>query len=110
VGYASFEEPDPICPGDTATMTINVGGGVGPWDVTFTDGINSWTIEGITETPYAFQLIPSPATEGDYQYWITSVTTFTGVVNNDPSPPVTLTVLPKPDTSPIYRYDPQAKK
>jgi hypothetical protein len=102
--YAEFLEPDPICPGDTALLTMVFTGAPGPWDVTFTDGTNFWTITGITASPYTFQLIPSPAVAGNYIYWITSVTNAYGITNNAPSEPVTLTVHPKPVTSPIYKY------
>ena len=102
--YANFLEPASICMGDTATLTVEIMGGTGPWDITFTDGVNVWLIEDIQESPYTFQLIPSPALSGSYQYWITSVTDSIGTINDTPSDPVTLTVYPKPITSPIYRY------
>jgi hypothetical protein len=101
---AEFLEPDPICQGDTAIMTIVITGGIGPWEVTFTDGITVWTVQDIMESPYSFPLIPSPAVPGNYPYWITSVTSGTGMVNDTPSDPVILIVHPKPVTSPIYRY------
>jgi hypothetical protein len=102
--YAEFLDPDPICPGDTAYLTMEFSGAPGPWDVTFTDGTNVWTITGIDEDPYTFPLIPSPAAAGNYLYWITSVTNSFGITNNVPSDPVILTVNPKPVTSPIIKY------
>jgi len=101
---AIFLEPAEVCSPDTAWMTIEITGGVGPWSVTYTDGTNSWTIPDITVSPYSFPLDPTPAIPGSYQYWITSVTNGYGITNNTPSPPVTLIVKPKPVTSPIYRY------
>lgn len=102
--YAEFLDPDAICPGDTAILTVEFSGAPGPWDITFTNGAMVWTIEGITENPYTFQLIPSPASQGSYPYWITSVTNNYGITNNEPSDPVFLTVHPKPQTSSIFTY------
>lgn len=107
---AIFLDPEPVCEGDTAWMTIEISGGIGPWDITFTNGDTTWTFTGIEERTFIFPLVPTPPAAGDYQYWITSVTSGTGFVNNEPSEPVTLTVMPRPVTSPIYRYDPMSKK
>jgi hypothetical protein len=106
LSYAEFLEPGTVCSGDTAMMTIAITGGTGPWEVTFTDGTSTWTITDIPASPYSFQLIPTPTLPGNYQYWITSVTNGSGFVNDIPTGPVTLTVQPKPVTSPIYRYSP----
>jgi hypothetical protein len=84
-------------------MTIEVTGAPGPWEVVYTNGIDSWTIT-VPTSPYTFPLDPTPADPGDYTYWITSVTNIYGLTNYDPSPEVILTVKPKPVTSPIYRY------
>jgi hypothetical protein len=102
--YAEFQDPPPVCEGDTALMTISITGGIGPWDVTFTDGTNTWNINGITASPYTFPLIPTPTVPGAYPYWITSVTNGYGMTNDDPGTPVMLIIKPKPVTSPIYRY------
>lgn len=104
--YASFLEPDAVCAGDTAVLTLEITGGIGPWDVTFTNGTDTWTITGIEESPHTFMLIPTPAIPGSYQYWVSSVTNGYGMTNDEPGAPVTLIVHPKPVTSPIYRYDP----
>ncbi len=102
--YATFLEPESVCEGDTATLTLEITGGPGPWDVTYTDGTDSWTINGITVSPYSFQLVPTPSLPGSYTYQVTSVTNVYGITNNIPSPPVTLIIRPRPVTSPIYRY------
>ena len=104
LSYATFLDPGEVCSGDTALFTIEFTGGTGPWDVTFTDGITTWTIEDIQASPYTFPLIPTPSVPGNYQYWITSVTNGVGLTNDIPTVPVTLIVKPKPVTSPIYRY------
>lgn len=103
LSYAQFFEPPPACQGDTALMTIEVTGAPGPWVVTFTDGSTSWTID-VPTSPYTFQLVPTPAVQGSYAYWITSVTNIYGLTNNTPSEPVILMIKPKPFTSPIFRY------
>jgi hypothetical protein len=108
--YASFLDPDPVCAGDTAMLTVVVEGGPGPWDITYTDGVNVWTILQLETSPHTFPLIPTPTDPGTYQYWITSVSNSLGIINNTPGDPVTLTVYPVPVTSPIYKYDPTAKK
>ena len=106
LSYAEFIDPEPVCSGDTAWLTMDITGGIGPWDVTFTDGTNFWTINGITSSPYTFPLIPTPTVPNTYQYWITSITNGYGTTNTDPSDPINLIVKPKPATSPIYRYTP----
>ena len=102
--YAEFLEPPGICEGETAVMTVQINGGTAPWDITFTDGTTVWTIEGITESPYSFPLVPTPPSAGVYNYWITSVTDAIGVVNDTPGNPVSLVIHAKPVTSPITRY------
>ena len=109
ISYAWFLEPEPVCEGDTAWMTIVLEGGIGPWVVEFTNGTDTLT-ESIEESPHIFPLVPTPPDAGSYNYWITSVTSGTGMVNDEDSEPVTLIVMPRPNTSPIYRYDPTAKK
>jgi hypothetical protein len=100
---AIFLEPEPICSDDKAMMTIEITGGAGPWEVTFTNGADTWSLY-VTVSPYTFPLVPTPTLPGSYQYWITSVTNAAGIINTEPSDPVTLIVKPKPVTSPIYRY------
>jgi hypothetical protein len=101
--YASFQDPEPVCAGDTAMLTIDVTGAPGPWVVTFTDGTTVWT-ETFADNPHTFQLIPTPTLPGNYDYWITSISNPYGMINTTPSAPVTLIVKPKPVTSPIIRY------
>jgi hypothetical protein len=101
---AIFLEPEEVCAGDTAMMTIEISGGIGPWNITFTDGTTIWTLGDIQASPYTFPLIPTPTAAGAYPYWITSVTNGYGITNDTPSAPVTLIVKSKPVTSPIYRY------
>jgi hypothetical protein len=104
--YAVFQDPAEVCAGETATMTIDITGGIGPWVVTYTDGTNTWVTPTITESPYTFPLIPTPPAAGSYSYWITSVVNGYGVENTTPTEAVILIVNPIPVTSPIYRYGP----
>jgi len=100
--YATLLEPQPICSGDTAWFTVEITGAPGPWDITYTDGITTWTETGITTSPYTFPLPVIPAVPGG-TYWITSVSN-PYMTNYTPGDPVTLIVKPKPVTSAIYRY------
>jgi hypothetical protein len=95
---------DTVCQGDTAVFTLEFTGGAGPWDVTITDGTNSWTYYDIQTSPFTFPFDGTPTIPGSYQYWVSSVTSGMGFVNNVPGDPVTLIVLPKAVTSPIMRY------
>jgi hypothetical protein len=106
LSYATFIHPEDVCEGDTAYMTMEVTGGVGPWVVTYTDGITTWVTDPFSVSPYTLPLIPTPASPGTYNYWITSVVNGYGMTNNEPTDPVTLTVLKRAKTSPIYRYTP----
>lgn len=102
ISPATLLEPEPVCSGDTAMLTVEITGMPGPWVVTFTDGTTIWT-ENIPVSPYTFPLIPTPTVPGSYQYWILSVSN-PFITNDTPGDPVTLIVRPKPVTSPIYRY------
>ena len=97
-------EPAPVCEGDTALFTFEITGGIGPWSITYTDGITEWTIEDIPSSPHIFQHIPTPTVPGTYQYWITRVVNGAGYVWEAPGDPVNLIVKPRPVTSPIFRY------
>lgn len=110
LSYATFQPPAEVCEGDTAYLTMDITGGIGPWVVTYTDGITTWVTDTIYSSPYTFPLIPTPTTPGPYDYWITSVINGYGMNNTTPTDPVTLTVKPLPNTSPIYRYTPVSKK
>jgi len=106
---AVFLDPAPVCYGDPAVLTVEISGAIGPWSITYTDGTSSWTIENITDTTYTFLHTPTPSV-GNTDFWITSVTNGYGQTNDTPSEPVTLTVYPRPETSPIYRYTPIGQK
>lgn len=92
---------NPICIGDPATLTLELTGN-GPWDITYTDGVNTETITGITDSTYEISISPEPTTST--QYWITEVTDQLNT-NSTPTTPVDLIVNPKPSSSKIYQYD-----
>lgn len=103
LSYAVFEEPGEICEGDTDSLTVVISGAPGPWDITYTDGTNTWPVTGITTSPYTFPLNPTPTVPETYTYWITEVSN-PYMTNYTPSASVTLIVKPRPVTSPITRY------
>ena len=97
---ATFTPPDPVCKGENGSLAVALTGS-GPWNITYTDGVNSWSVPAITTTPYVLTVSPKTTTS----YWITQVTGQNGT-NSVPSPSVTLEVNPKPASSKIYLYQP----
>ena len=97
---ATLAPPDPICKGETGSLSVALGG-TGPWNITYTDGVNNWTVTAIATSPYVLTVSPKATTN----YWITRVTDQNGT-NTAPSPSVTLQVNPKPASSKIYLYQP----
>ena len=90
-----------VCSGDPATLTVELTG-TGPWDITYTDGIHTKTVNGITDRTYELRISPEPTSSS--QYWITEVTDARNT-NSTPTPPVDLIVKPKPKSSRIYPYN-----
>ena len=97
---ATFTPPDPICTGESGLLSV-VLTGTGPWNITYTDGVNTWTVTAISTTPYLLNVSPKTSTN----YWITRVTDQNGT-NSVPSSPITLQVNQKPSSSKIYLYKP----
>lgn len=97
---ATLTPPAPICKGETASLNVALTG-TGPWNVTFTDGANSWTATAITNSPYVLNVSPKSTTS----YRVTQVTDQSGT-NTVPSASVVLQVNPKPASSKIYLYQP----
>lgn len=92
---------DSICIGDPAFLTVELTGEA-PWNITYTDGSESWTINNINETPYTIAIDPGPV--GTTEYWITQITDSNGT-NNEPTEKAEVKVYPKPAISRIYQYD-----
>jgi hypothetical protein len=99
---AVITPPDPvgICSGETAILEINLSG-TGPWNLTYTDGINLRTLKNITDAKYLLRVSPVVPTS----YWITEVSNVNGT-NTEPSEKVILEVNPRPVSSKIYQHDP----
>ena len=113
---AYFLEPDTICIGDPGFLDIEWTG-TPPLSVEYTiqfldeEGesgeIETFTINDINSQPHWLEVDPDQLNQiGNYVFTITSVTDANGVTNNEPSESVTLTVEPRPITSPIERYNP----
>lgn len=98
---AIITPPADICVGQTASLEVTLTG-VGPWELTYTDGTNFWTETGINTTTYLLRVSPIVTS----QYWIAEVKDVNGT-NSVPSDKVTLNVNPKPVSSTIYQHDPK---
>lgn len=107
---AQLHEPDTICIGDPGHLMMELTGQQ-PLSVTYTiefEGVTeTFTIENIDSSPYWLE-VPAEQLDqiGNYVFTIISVTDVNGVTNDEPSESVTLTVEPRPITSPIERYNP----
>ena len=97
---AVIASPAPICIGATAALSVSMTG-VGPWEVSFTDGVRRWTVTTIINSPYLLMVSPKTTTN----YWITQVKD-KNAINSIATDPVTLQVNPKPASSRIYLYQP----
>jgi len=101
---ATISSPDPmlICAGETASLEVTLTGKA-PWDITYTDGANSWTEKGITDSVYQLKISPNVSTV----YWITEVKNARGT-NLQDSESVLVVVSPKPEIGRIYVFPLQA--
>jgi len=99
---ATITSPDPmlICTGETASLEVTLTGKA-PWEITYTDGTDSWTEKGITESVYQLKINTNVSTF----YWITEVKDARGT-NPEDSPSVLVVVSPKPEIGRIYQYEP----
>jgi len=89
---AAFIDPDPVCFGETAMLTVTFTG-IPPFSFTYNDGVNSYTVDSITDYTYNLILTPSTTTS----YWIASVNDFFNVPNNITVGPAVLVVNPLPE-------------
>ena len=90
--------PDFVCLGEQITLQVKLTG-LSPWDFTYTDGTDFWTIKGVTDPNYQLKISPTFSS----QYWITEVKNANGS-NTTPSAKVVVVVNPKPEISKIYQY------
>lgn len=58
-----------LCSGDSTTLTVNLLSSLTPYSISYTDGVNSTTITGITSTVYLISVSPSATTT----YTLTSI-------------------------------------
>ena len=94
-------EGDSVCIGDPAVLTLNLTG-TGPWNVTYTDGTETWTITGITENSYLIPIFSDSL--GTKEYWVTELTDAYGT-NTVPSEKAIIKVYPNPNMSRIYQVN-----
>lgn len=52
---ADIQPSQTICYGETATLSVTLEG-TGPWDLTYSDGVSTTTVNGITSSPYVFSV------------------------------------------------------
>lgn len=97
---ATIAQPGAICIGETAFLQVDLTG-TAPWEITFSDGIKTWTETGITNIVYLLQASPKTTTS----YSILKVKDLNGT-NPTVTAPVILQVNPKPASSKIYLYQP----
>jgi hypothetical protein len=88
-----------ICYNNSTEITVDLTG-VGPWDITYSDGTNSTTVTGITSSPYKFNTPTLPSGTGTITYSLTSVSNSFGCAGSV-SGSAEITVSPKPSTSAI---------
>jgi len=81
-----------VCFGETAMLTVTFTG-IPPFSFTYNDGVNSYTVDSITDYTYNLILTPSTTTS----YWIASVNDFFNVPNNVTVGPAVLVVNPLPE-------------
>lgn len=58
---AVLSTPSGLCTGSTTQFSVQLSG-TGPWDVTYTDGTNNYSENGIVSSPYAWTVSPSATT------------------------------------------------
>jgi hypothetical protein len=99
---ATITSPDPmlICTGETASLEVTLTGKA-PWDITYTDGTDTWTEKGITDSIFLLKINPGVSSI----YWITEVKDAHGT-NPEDSGSILVVVNPKPEIGRIYQYEP----
>ena len=87
-----------VCAGETTSLTVTLTG-TAPWEYTYTDGTNSWTVTNVLTSPNVITIAPGPLITTDY--WITSVKDQFGI-NTTPSAKATQVINPLPAPLLIY--------
>jgi hypothetical protein len=87
-----------VCAGETISLTVTLTG-TPPWEYTYTDGTNSWTVTNVLTSPNVITIAPGPLITTEY--WITSAKDQFGT-NTTPSTKTTQVINPLPAPSLIY--------
>jgi len=95
---AKLEASPAVCAGETISLTVTLTG-TAPWEYTYTDGTNSWTVSNVLTSPDVITLTPGPVITTDY--WITSVKD-KYETNTTPGEKATQQVNPLPAKTTIY--------
>jgi hypothetical protein len=88
-----------ICYNNSTTISVALTG-VGPWNITYTDGTTSTNVNGITSSPYTFTTPVYATGTGTVTYTLTSVSNSFGCAGTT-SGSAAITVNNKPVTSAI---------
>ncbi|RYZ99111.1 MAG: hypothetical protein EOP47_17695 [Sphingobacteriaceae bacterium] len=88
-----------ICYNNLTEIQVDLTG-IGPWNITYSDGTNSTTVNNITSSPYKFNTPTFPTGTGSVTYTLTAVSNSFGC-NGTVSGSAIITVNPKPVTSAI---------
>ena len=97
-------DPDTICAGETANLSVGFFSGTGPWNITIEDNdpvSPDMIFNNISTNPFIVPVSPLVTTS----YRITSVTYISiNFTFSDPTEWLQLVVHPLPVTSPIHKY------
>ncbi len=94
---------DSICLNNASLGKISISfTGIGPWDFTYTDGLNPVSINGISSSPFIINT-PVYVSSGIRPYSILKASGLKSCAANT-SGSASVTVFPKPNTSPISHY------
>ncbi len=85
-----------ICTGETAQLTVLLTG-TPPWSITYTNTLQSWTIDNILVSPYTFDVAPSTTTG----YFLTGVSD-AFCSGNDLTGSAVVTVKPQPHSFTVF--------
>lgn len=100
---ASISGTDSICVNNGSLGKISISfTGVGPWDFTYSDGLNPVSVKGISTSPYVINS-PTYTTSGIRPYTIVNASGLKSCTANM-SGSASVTVFPKPSTSSISHY------
>lgn len=87
-----------LCQGSSSSLAVALTG-LGPWNLTYSDGTTSTTVNGISTNPYVFN---TPSLSANKTYTVTAVSD--GYCAGTTAGSAILTVNPKPITSAITRH------